>query len=71
MVRLCLPSARHVFYLPQPDALAGKDAMRPFISLALPPATPGYDWSHVPPLQNTQPPAALLDTVLSPRKMGE
>ncbi|GFT36468.1 hypothetical protein TNCV_2990981 [Trichonephila clavipes] len=71
MVRLCLPSARHVFYLPQPDALAGKDAMWPFISLALPPATPGYDWSHVPPLQNTQPPAALLDTVLSPRKMGE
>ncbi|GFX89959.1 hypothetical protein TNCV_886571 [Trichonephila clavipes] len=71
MVRLCLPSARHVFYLSQPDTLAGKDAMWSFISLALPPAIPGYDWSHVPPLQNTQHPAAPLDTVLSPRKMGE
>ncbi|GFX93240.1 hypothetical protein TNCV_4761191 [Trichonephila clavipes] len=71
MVRLYYPSARHVFHLPQSNALVGKDAKRPFISLALPPATPGYDWSHVPPLQNTQHPAALLDTVLSPRKMEE
>ncbi|GFT84441.1 hypothetical protein TNCV_3861991 [Trichonephila clavipes] len=70
MARLCLPSARLVFDLPQHDALAGKDAMRPCISLALPPVTPGCE-SHVPPLKNTQPPAAPLDTVLSPRKMGE
>ncbi|GFV62642.1 hypothetical protein TNCV_2528671 [Trichonephila clavipes] len=54
MARLRLPSARLVFDLPQHDALAGKDAMRPCISLALPPPTPGRE-PHLPPLQNTQP----------------
>ncbi|GFV82095.1 uncharacterized protein TNCV_2789931 [Trichonephila clavipes] len=54
MARLRLPSARLVFDLPQHDALAGKDAMRPYLSLALSPPTPGCE-SHVPPLQSTQP----------------
>ncbi|GFW59459.1 hypothetical protein TNCV_1509041 [Trichonephila clavipes] len=70
MARLRLPSARFVFDLPQHDALAGKDAMRPYLSLALSPPTPGCE-SHVPPLQSTQPFADPLDTALSPRKMGE
>ncbi|GFW30198.1 hypothetical protein TNCV_3067501 [Trichonephila clavipes] len=70
MARLRLPSARLVFDLPQHDALAGKDAMRPYISLALSPPTLGCE-PHVPPLQNTQPSADPLDTALSPRKMGE
>ncbi|GFX62305.1 hypothetical protein TNCV_1382291 [Trichonephila clavipes] len=70
MARLRLPSARLVFDLPQHDALAGKDAMRPCISLALPPPTLGCE-QHVPPLQNTRPSKDPLDTVLSPRKMGE
>ncbi|GFX41507.1 hypothetical protein TNCV_3490451 [Trichonephila clavipes] len=70
MARLCLPSARLVFDLPQHDALAGKDATRPCISLALPPPTLGCE-QHVPPLQNTRPSKSLLDTGLSPRKMGE
>ncbi|GFT68706.1 hypothetical protein TNCV_684041 [Trichonephila clavipes] len=70
MARLRLPSARLVFDLPQHDALAGKDAMRPCISLALPPPTLGCE-QHVPPLQNTRPSKSILDTVLSPRKMGE
>ncbi|GFV61640.1 hypothetical protein TNCV_187981 [Trichonephila clavipes] len=70
MARLCLPSARRVFNLPQHDALAGNDAMRPCLSLALPPPTLGCE-QHVPPLQNTRPSKSLLDTALSPRKMGE
>ncbi|GFV38513.1 hypothetical protein TNCV_3491021 [Trichonephila clavipes] len=70
MARLRLPSARLVFDLPQHDALARKDAMRPYLSLALSPPTPGCE-PHVPPLQNTQPSADPLDTALSPRKMGE
>ncbi|GFW96934.1 hypothetical protein TNCV_4183851 [Trichonephila clavipes] len=44
MARLRLPSARLVFDLPQHDALARNDAMRPCISLALPPPTLGYRW---------------------------
>ncbi|GFS52627.1 hypothetical protein TNCV_45191 [Trichonephila clavipes] len=39
MARLCLPSARFVFNLPQHDALAENDAMQPYLSLALPPLT--------------------------------
>ncbi|GFU16981.1 hypothetical protein TNCV_721761 [Trichonephila clavipes] len=70
MARLCLPSARFVFNLPQHDALAENDAMRPYLSLALPPPTLGGE-QHVPPLQNTRPSKSLLDTALSPRKMGE
>ncbi|GFV49957.1 hypothetical protein TNCV_1392381 [Trichonephila clavipes] len=70
MARLRLPSARLVFDLPQHDALARNDAMRPCISLALPPPTLGCE-QHVPPLQNTRPSKGILDTVLSPRKMGE
>ncbi|GFT57449.1 hypothetical protein TNCV_4515461 [Trichonephila clavipes] len=70
MARFRLPSTRLVFYLPQHDALAVKDVMRPFISLALPPPTPGCE-QHLPPLQNTQPPDGPLDTVLIPRKIGE
>ncbi|GFX70248.1 hypothetical protein TNCV_4616851 [Trichonephila clavipes] len=41
MARLRIPSARLVFDLPQHDALGGKDAVWPCISLALPPPTPG------------------------------
>ncbi|GFU58311.1 hypothetical protein TNCV_167351 [Trichonephila clavipes] len=41
MARLCLPSARFVFNLPQHDALAENDAMRPYLSLALSPPTLG------------------------------
>ncbi|GFV53393.1 hypothetical protein TNCV_1405351 [Trichonephila clavipes] len=63
-------SARRVFDLPQHDALAGNDAMRPYLSLALPPPTLGCE-QHVPPLQNTRPSKSLLDTALSSRKMGE
>ncbi|GFW00394.1 hypothetical protein TNCV_3948761 [Trichonephila clavipes] len=37
---------------------------------ALPPPTLGCE-PHVPPLQNTHPLLTLLDTALSPRKMGE
>ncbi|GFW62930.1 hypothetical protein TNCV_4452791 [Trichonephila clavipes] len=70
MARLRIPSARLVFDLPQHDALAGKDAVWPWISLALPPPTPGRE-EHLPPLQNTQPSKGTLDTVLSPPKMGE
>ncbi|GFW36322.1 hypothetical protein TNCV_3712431 [Trichonephila clavipes] len=70
MARLRLPSARLVFDLPQYDALAGKDAVWPCISLALPPPTPGCE-HLLPHLQNTQPSKGTLDTVLSPRKMGE
>ncbi|GFS96584.1 hypothetical protein TNCV_3943761 [Trichonephila clavipes] len=70
MAQLRLPSARLVFDLPQHDALAGKDAMRPCISLALSPPTLECE-PHLPPMQNTQPPAGSLDTALSPRKMGE
>ncbi|GFW36779.1 hypothetical protein TNCV_4348201 [Trichonephila clavipes] len=70
MARLRLPSARLVFDLPQHDALARKDSMRSCISLALPPPTLGRE-QHVPPLQNTRPSKNLLDTALSPRKMGE
>ncbi|GFX88603.1 hypothetical protein TNCV_2660141 [Trichonephila clavipes] len=70
MARLRLPSARLVFDLPQHDALAGKDAVWPRISLALPPPTPEYE-QLLPPLQNIQSSKGTLDTVLSPRKMGE
>ncbi|GFV75647.1 hypothetical protein TNCV_2240961 [Trichonephila clavipes] len=70
MARLRLPNARLVFDLPQNDALAGKDAMWPCISLALPPPTPGCE-QLLFPLQNTQPSKGTLDTVLRPRKMGE
>ncbi|GFX36896.1 hypothetical protein TNCV_4000561 [Trichonephila clavipes] len=70
MARLRLPSARLVFDLPQHGAMAGKDAVWSYISLALPPPTPGCE-QHLPPLQNTQPTDGTLDTVLSPRKMGE
>ncbi|GFV02055.1 hypothetical protein TNCV_2547661 [Trichonephila clavipes] len=70
MARLCLPSARLVFDLPQHDALAGKDAVRPCISLALPPPTPGRE-QNLPALQNTRSFKGTLDTALSPRKMGE
>ncbi|GFX02763.1 hypothetical protein TNCV_4437451, partial [Trichonephila clavipes] len=45
----------------------GKDAVWSCISLALPPPTPGCE-QHLPPLQNTQPTDATLDTVLSPQK---
>ncbi|GFS91274.1 hypothetical protein TNCV_1306901 [Trichonephila clavipes] len=70
MAQLRLPSARLVFDLPQHDALAGKDAMRPCVSLALPLPTLGRE-QHLPPMQNTRPSKGTLDTVLSPRKMGE
>ncbi|GFU33735.1 hypothetical protein TNCV_2048021 [Trichonephila clavipes] len=49
------------------DALGGKDAVWPCISLALPPPTPGRE-QLLPPLQNTQPSKGTLDTVLSPPK---
>ncbi|GFS87850.1 hypothetical protein TNCV_1816181 [Trichonephila clavipes] len=68
MARLRLPSARLVFDLPQHDALARKDAVGPYISLALPPPTLGCE-QHLPPLQNAGPSKGTLDTVLSPRKM--
>ncbi|GFS80742.1 hypothetical protein TNCV_86611 [Trichonephila clavipes] len=70
MAQLRLPSARLVFDLPQHDALAGKDAVWPCISLALPPPTPGCE-QLLPPLQNTQHSKGTLNTVLSPRKMGK
>ncbi|GFW49107.1 hypothetical protein TNCV_467351 [Trichonephila clavipes] len=54
MARLRIPSARLVFDFPQQDAQAGKDAVRPCISLALPPPTPRCE-QHLPPLQNTKP----------------
>ncbi|GFT68212.1 hypothetical protein TNCV_373401 [Trichonephila clavipes] len=64
MARLRIPIARLVFDLPQHDALGGKDAMWPCISLALPPPTPGRE-QLLSPLQNTQPSKGTLDTVLS------
>ncbi|GFV82089.1 hypothetical protein TNCV_2789871 [Trichonephila clavipes] len=66
---LRLPSARLVFDLPQHDALAGKDAMRPYLHLRC--LLRHLDVSHTCPLQSTQPFADPLDTALSPRKMGE
>ncbi|GFT63134.1 hypothetical protein TNCV_1801921 [Trichonephila clavipes] len=65
MARLRIPSTRLVFDFPQHDAHAGKDAVWPCISLALPPPTPGCE-QHLPPLQNTQLSKGTLDIVLSP-----
>ncbi|GFY00040.1 hypothetical protein TNCV_1341381 [Trichonephila clavipes] len=67
MARLRIPSGRLVFDLIQHDALAGKDAVWPCISLALPPPTPGRE-QHLPPVQNTEPSKGTLDTVLIPQK---
>ncbi|GFS68919.1 hypothetical protein TNCV_4569661 [Trichonephila clavipes] len=51
MARLRIPRTRLLFDLPQDGALAGKDAVWPCISLALPPPTPGLpNEKPLPPL---------------------
>ncbi|GFW39598.1 hypothetical protein TNCV_3187691 [Trichonephila clavipes] len=63
-----VPDSCYIFL--STNTLAREDALWSCVSLALPPTTPGRK-QLLPPLQNTQPTEGTLDTVMSPRKMGE
>ncbi|GFX02354.1 hypothetical protein TNCV_2285221 [Trichonephila clavipes] len=63
-------SARRVSHLSESDALARKDTVWLCVLLVMSVATPGREL-YLSPLQGTQPLESILDTVLSPRKMGE
>ncbi|GFV34518.1 uncharacterized protein TNCV_1448241 [Trichonephila clavipes] len=70
MARYRVSSARRVLHLFKSDALARKDTLWPWVSLAMSVATPGRE-IYVSPLQGTHPIENILEIVMSPRKMGE
>ncbi|GFW87460.1 hypothetical protein TNCV_1301051 [Trichonephila clavipes] len=70
MTRYRVSSFRRMLHLSESDALARKDTLCPWVSLAMFVATLGRE-KYLSHLQGTQPIENILETVMSPRKMGE